>query len=112
MIATGSEVSESLKALNILEEKGYSVRLVSMPSFEVFEEQTDAYKESVLPKAIRKRIAIEAASSFGWHKYIGLDGKMISMDTFGASAPSSKLFEKFGFTAENIAKETEELIKG
>ncbi len=112
MIATGSEVSESLKALNILEEKGYSIRLVSMPSFEVFEEQTDAYKESVLPKAIRKRIAIEAASSFGWHKYIGLDGKMISMDTFGASAPSSKLFEKFGFTAENIAKETEELIKG
>ena len=73
-----------------------------MPSMEVFEEQTAEYKESVLPGTVRKRVAIVALSGFGWHRYVGLDGTLITMDGFGASAPSGKLFEHFGFTVDHV----------
>ncbi|MCI1960014.1 MAG: transketolase [Clostridia bacterium] len=102
LMATGSEVKLIYKAYDVLAKKGIKARVISMPSFEVFEEQSDEYKESVIPNSVRKRIAVEAASDFGWYKYVGLDGKAISMKGFGASAPADKLFEKFGFTVENV----------
>ncbi|MDD2503386.1 MAG: transketolase, partial [Clostridia bacterium] len=77
-------------------------RVVSMPSWEIFEEQSDEYKEKVLPKSVRARLAVEALSSFGWHKYTGLDGNVISKDDFGASGPANTLFKEFGFTVENV----------
>ena len=80
-----------------------------MPCIDLFEEQSDEYKESVLPKAIRKRVAVEALSTFGLDKYVGLDGAVIGMTTFGASAPYSKLFPAFGFTAENIVAKVKAL---
>ncbi len=104
LIASGSEVELIYKAKDILKEKGIDARVISMPSFEIFEEQTDEYKESILPKNVRARLAVEAASSFGWHKYVGMDGDIISMETFGASAPAGKLFVKFGFTVENVVE--------
>ena len=94
LIASGSEVDL----------EGMKVRVVSMPCMDVFEEQSDEYKESVLPKAVRKRVAIEALSGFGWGKYVGLDGGYVTMNGFGASGPAGKLFEKFGFTVENVVK--------
>ena len=103
LMASGSEVEQCVEAKKLLKEQGVDARVVSMPSFELFEAQSDEYKESVLPKAVRARVAAEAASSFGWHKYIGLDGDMVSIDTFGASAPAKLLFKHFGFTGENIA---------
>ena len=111
LMATGSEVQLIYKAADILKEKGINSRVVSMPSWELFEAQSEEYKESVLPKNIRKRLAVEAASPLGWHKYIGLDGEIISMDGFGASAPGNQLFEKFGFTVENVVEKVLELIK-
>lgn len=104
LIASGSEVALTAKAKEELEKEGRKVRVVSMPSMEVFEEQTAEYKESVLPKAVRKRVAVEALGGFGWHKYVGLDGALVTMNGFGASAPAAKLFEHFGFTAEHIAE--------
>ena len=73
-----------------------------MPSLDEFEKQSDEYKESVLPKSIRKRVVVEAASDFGWGKYVGIDGAYVAMKSFGASAPASELFKKFGFTVENV----------
>ena len=102
LMASGSEVALTLGAKTELEKEGKKVRVVSMPSMEVFEEQTAEYKESVLPGAVRKRVAVEALSGFGWHRYVGLDGALITMDGFGASAPSGKLFEHFGFTIEHV----------
>ncbi|MBE5761519.1 MAG: transketolase [Clostridiales bacterium] len=104
IIATGSEVEPSMQAKALLAEKGVDARVVSMPSMEIFERQSDEYKESVLPKAVRARVCVEALSEFGWHKYAGLDGEIIAMTTFGASAPYAKLFPLYGFTAENIAE--------
>lgn len=104
LMASGSEVELIYKAYDILSEKGIDARVVSMPSFEVFEEQSSEYKESIFPKAVRKRLAVEAGSSFGWHKYTGLDGDVISIDTFGASAPADILFNDFGFTIENVVE--------
>ena len=80
-----------------------------MPSLEIFERQSAEYKEAILPKAVRKRVAVEAASSFGWHKYVGLDGAIVSIDTFGASAPGNLLFEKFGITVEKVVEAAESL---
>ena len=80
------------------------VRVVSMPSMEIFEEQSPEYRESVLPKAVRKRVAVEALSGLGWGRYVGLDGAMVTMDGFGASAPAAVLFEHFGFTPEHVAQ--------
>lgn len=102
LIASGSEVELALKAAPVLEEKGIRTQVVSMPCMELFDAQSDEYKESVLPKAVRARVSIEAASSFGWQKYTGLDGANVSLDTFGASAPAGKLFELFGFTVQNV----------
>ena len=102
LIASGSEVELALKAAPVLEEKGIRTQVVSMPCTELFDAQSDEYKESVLPKAVRARVSIEAASSFGWQKYTGLDGANVSLDTFGASAPAGKLFELFGFTVQNV----------
>ncbi len=111
LMASGSEVQLIYEAADILKEKGINSRVVSMPSWELFEAQSEEYKESVLPKNIRKRLAVEAASSLGWHKYVGLDGEIISMDGFGASAPGNQLFEKFGFTVDNVVEKAMELMK-
>lgn len=102
LIASGSEVDLAVKAQKELEQEGRKVRVVSMPCMELFEEQTDEYKEAVLPKAVRKRVAVEALSGFGWGKYVGLDGAYVTMDGFGASGPAGKLFEKFGFTVSHV----------
>lgn len=102
LMATGSEVELIYEAAKVLEGKGIDARVVSMPSLEVFEAQSAEYKESVLPKSVRKRLAVEALSSFGWHKYTGLDGAVISIDSFGASGPAPELFKLFGFTVENV----------
>ena len=111
LMATGSEVELIYKAYDELTKQGYKVRTVSMPSFEVFEEQSDEYKESVLPKSVRKRVAVEAASDFGWYRYVGLDGKVISMHGFGASAPAAKKKKKYGFTVENVVNTALSLLK-
>lgn len=104
LMATGSEVELIYKAWDILQEKNIDARVISMPSWEIFEGQPAEYKESVIPSAVRKRVAVEAASDFGWHRYVGLDGDVISMLGYGASAPAGKLFEKYGFTVENVVE--------
>lgn len=104
LIASGSEVELAVKAKEELAAEGKKVRVVSMPCMELFEEQSAEYREAVLPKAVRKRVAIEALSDFGWGKYVGLDGAYVCMKSFGASAPAAKLFEKFGFTVENVVR--------
>lgn len=104
IIASGSEVSLVVDAKAELAKDGIDVRVVSMPCMDVFEQQSDEYKESVLPKSVRKRVAVEALSDFGWGRYVGLDGAYITMKGFGASAPYSVLFPKFGFTVENVVK--------
>ncbi|AFY73298.1 transketolase [Synechococcus sp. PCC 7502] len=101
-IATGSEVELAVKAAAILTSEGKAVRVVSMPSQELYNEQSDEYKESVLPASVKKRVSVEAGSTFGWHKYVGSEGAVIGMDTFGASAPGPVVYEKFGFTVDNI----------
>ena len=110
LIASGSEVELIYKAADELLEKGIEARVVSMPSFELFDAQDKEYKETVLPNKVRARIAVEALSSFGWHKYVGLDGKVISLDTFGASGNSETLFKKFGFTSKNIVEKAMEIV--
>ena len=104
IIATGSEVELAMQAQKALLEQGKDVRVVSMPSMELFDQQDDSYKEKVLPKHIRKRLAVEMACDFGWHKYVGLDGKVISVNQFGASAPANIVIQKYGFTVENIVE--------
>jgi transketolase len=111
LIATGSEVALAVKAQAVLEEKGIFVSVVSMPSWDRFEAQSDEYKETVLPRVVTKRLAIEMGASFGWHRYVGFEGKILGIDTFGASAPGQKLIEEFGFTVENVVAKVEELIK-
>ena len=102
LIGTGSEVSLLIKAQEKLKEKSIHARVVSMPSWELFEKQDAAYKESVFPKNIRKRLSVEAASTFGWIKYVTEDGKSLGINHFGESAPAEELFKEFGFTVENI----------
>ena len=102
IIATGSEVELAVGAKAELAKEGVDVRVVSMPSMDVFEEQPEDYKEKVLPKAVRKRVAVEALGDFGWGRYVGLDGTTVTMKGFGASAPAGQLFKKFGFTVENV----------
>lgn len=104
IIASGSEVSISVEAQEQLRAQGIDVSVVSMPCMDVFDAQPEEYKEQVLPKAVRKRVAVEALSDFGWGKYVGLDGAYVTMHSFGASAPAAVLFEKFGITADNVAK--------
>ncbi len=104
LIASGSEVELAVKARQILAKEGRQVRVVSMPCMDLFEEQSQEYKEMVLPKEVRKRVAIEALSSFGWERYVGLDGVCITMKGFGTSGPYAQLFEHFGFTAEHVVE--------
>lgn len=102
LMASGSEVELVYKAADKLYEEGIDARVVSIPCFKLFDEQDEAYKESVLPNSVRTRVAVEALTSFGWHKYVGLDGDIISLDTFGESGNANELFKKFGFTVENV----------
>ena len=111
IIASGSEVSLSIEVKEALAKEGVDVRVVSMPCMDIFEKQSLEYKEKVLPKAVRARVAVEALSEFGWGKYVGLDGKTVCLDRFGASAPADVLFKEFGFTTENVVKTVKEVIK-
>ena len=104
LIASGSEVSTALEARKLLLKHDIDVRVVSMPCTEIFDAQSAEYKESVLPGAVRRRVAVEALSGFGWERYTGLDGAVVCMNSFGASAPSAQLFEHFGFTPEHVAE--------
>ena len=110
LMASGSEVEQCMGAQELLKAEGVKARVISMPSFELFEAQSDEYKESVMPKAVRARVAVEAAATFGWHKYVGLDGAVIGLDHFGASAPYKLLFQEYGFTAENVAATAKKVI--
>ena len=110
IIATGSEVSLAISAKNQLLNEGIDVRVVSMPCVEDFEAQSAKYKESVLPYSVRSRVAVEAGATMSWYKYVGLDGKIVGVDTFGASAPAKQLFEKFGFTTETVVNAVKEVI--
>lgn len=110
IIASGSEVSLAVEAKAELAKKDIDVRVVSMPSMDLFEEQSAEYRESVLPDAVRKRVAVEALSDFGWYRYVGLDGAVVSMKGFGASGPAAELFEKFGFTTETVVKAVEGIM--
>ncbi|WP_238915896.1 transketolase [Clostridium sp. YIM B02555] len=111
LMASGSEVELIFKAADELAAKGIDARVISMPSFELFDAQDEAYKESVMPKAVRARLAVEALTSFGWHKYVGLDGDVISLDTFGASGKAEVLFEQFGFTVENVVEKAIKVVE-
>lgn len=111
LIGTGSEVELCMAAAEELSKENISARVVSMPCMELFDEQDAAYKESVLPNSVRARVAVEAATSYGWAKYVGLDGGYVTIDHFGASAPAKVLFEKFGFTKEAVVTKAKEVIK-
>ena len=110
LMASGSEVELIYKAADELAARGIDARVVSIPSFEIFNAQDEAYKESLLPNSVRKRVAVEALTSFGWYQYVGLDGRIISLDTFGASGNADALFKQFGFTVENVVNETMKLF--
>jgi transketolase len=112
LIATGSEVWITLDAAKELKGRAISARVVSLPSWELFDQQPQQYKDSILPPDIKARISIEAASCLGWERYVGLDGKIIGLDRFGASAPGNVVMEKLGFTSQHIIKEVLELLKG
>ncbi|ABM79338.1 transketolase [Prochlorococcus marinus] len=110
LIGTGTELDLCVQAAKQLSAAGHKIRVVSMPCVELFEEQSSAYKQEVLPNAVRKRIVVEAAESFGWHKYIGIDGDSVTMNSFGASAPGGTCMEKFGFTVENVVAKSKALL--
>ncbi|MEH2074770.1 MAG: transketolase [Nostoc sp.] len=110
LIGTGSELSLAVSAAEKLTAEGKKVRVVSLPSWDLFEAQDAAYKESVLPKAVTKRLSVEAASSFGWHKYVGTEGDCVSIDRFGASAPGNVCLEKFGFSVDNVLAKAKQLL--
>ncbi|MBE9005397.1 transketolase [Fortiea sp. LEGE XX443] len=110
LIGTGSELSLCVTAAEKLTAEGKKVRVVSLASWDLFEAQDAAYKESVLPKAVTKRIAVEAASSFGWHKYVGTEGDTVTIDRFGASAPGGVCLEKFGFSVDNVLAKAKQLL--
>jgi len=111
IMASGSEVELAVNAQAQLAKDNIDVRVVSMPSLDIFEQQTAQYKESVLPKTVRIRVAVEAAVDFGWGKYVGLDGDYVTMKGFGASAPAKILFQKFGFTTENVIATVKNLLQ-
>ncbi|MBP4134545.1 transketolase-like TK C-terminal-containing protein, partial [Gallibacterium anatis] len=109
-IATGSEVELAVKAAEQLTAEGHKVRVVSMPSTNVFDKQDAAYKESVLPSNIKKRVAIEAGIADFWYKYVGLEGRIVGMNRFGESAPAGELFKLFGFTVDNVVAKAKEIL--
>lgn len=110
LLASGSEVELAMKSKIALKDEGIDVRVVSVPCMELFDKQSKEYKETVLPNAVRARVAIEAGTPDCWYKYVGLDGKVIGMTTFGASAPFSDLLNKFGFTVENVVSKVKEVL--
>ena len=110
LIATGSEVQLAMDAAARLAEAGRRVRVVSMPCAEVFEQQDAAYRESVLPSDVLARVAVEAAHTDYWYKYVGLDGRVVGMSSFGESAPAQELMSYFGFTVDNVVAVVEELL--
>ena len=111
LIASGSEVSLAIDAQALLKADGVDARVVSMPCMELFEAQDAAYREKILPNKVRARVAVEALSSFGWERYVGLDGATVAMKSFGASAPGGTLFRNFGFTKEHVAETVKEVLK-
>ncbi|WP_419095364.1 transketolase [Aeribacillus kexueae] len=110
LLASGSEVALAVKAQQQLAEEGIHVSVVSMPSWDRFEKQPASYKEEVLPKAVKKRLAIEMASSLGWERYVGDEGDILAIDTFGASAPAAKILSEYGFTVENVVAKVKALL--
>ena len=111
LIATGSEVGITMEAKDKLEAEGIKVRVVSMPCCELFDEQSDSYRETVLPSFVRSRVAVEAGSTATWYKYVGIDGAVVGIDTFGASAPASVLMKHFGFTSDNVVAVAKSVMK-
>ena len=111
LLATGSEVSLALGAKKALEEKGIGTRVVSMPSWELFGEQPRSYRDQVLPPAVPARLAIEAGATQGWREFVGDQGDVLGIDEFGASAPAGVLFEKYGFTVENVVARALALLR-
>jgi transketolase len=110
LIATGSEVSLAVNSKVELEKENISVRIVAMPSWELFSMQSEEYKESVLPSTITKRVAIEMGISLGWERFVGLDGKVVSIETFGASGDGETVMKEFGFSTENVVKVTKNVL--
>jgi transketolase len=111
IIATGSEVALAVGAAERLAEQGRAVRVVSLPCAEVFEQQDAAYREAVLPSDLLARVAVEAGHRDWWYKYVGLDGRIVAMDSFGESAPAGALFEEFGFTVDNVVAAVDEVLQ-
>lgn len=111
IIASGSEVSLAVDAKKELMEKGFDIRVVSMPCMDIFEQQSDEYKEKILPQTVEKRLVVEAGSSICWGKYLGFKGKSVTIDTFGASAPANVLFKKYGFSVENVVNKALSMLK-
>lgn len=109
-IATGSEVELAVQAAEALSAEGKKVRVVSMPSTNRFDKQDAAYRESVLPAAVTKRVAIEAGIADFWYKYVGFNGRVVGMNSFGESAPADQLFKLFGFTVENVVAKAKEIL--
>ena len=112
LMASGSEVALCVEAQKLLRKEGIDARVVSMPSMELFDDQGIEYKESVLPADVRARVAVEAAATFGWHKYVGLDGEVLGLNHFGASAPYKELYERFSLTAESVAAAARRVLGG
>jgi transketolase len=110
LIATGAEVQLAVAARAELEKRGHAVRVVSMPSFELFEKQDAAYRDSVLPPQVKRRLAIEAGVPLSWYRWIGPEGDVIGMTTFGASGPYQDVLKHFGFTAENVIERSLKLL--
>ena len=112
LIATGSEVALAVSSYELLVSEGIKARVVSMPSWDLFERQDKAYKDSVLPPTVSARVAVEEASVFGWERYVGMNGRIIGMRTFGASAPAKDLQKKFGFTTDAVMAAAREALSG
>src|SRR5207244_3974636 len=110
VIATGSEVQLAVAAKAELEKRGHAVRVVSMPSFELFEQQDAAYRELVLPAAVKRRLAVEAGAKLSWYRWVGAEGDIVGMTSFGASGPSQDVLRYFGFTTENVVERALKLL--
>ncbi len=111
LLSTGSELSIAIAAQQLLADEGIRARVVSMPSFELFQEQDEAYRNDVLPPEVTARVAVEAGVRQGWDRYLGLDGTFVGMDRFGTSAPFKKILQELGITAERVADEARKLVK-
>src|SRR6202035_3248698 len=109
VIATGSEVGIAAEAVKTLNARGRRVRLISMPATDIFDAQDASYRESVLPQAVRRRLAVEAGATLGWWRYVGTDGRVLGIDRFGASGKAADLFPHFGFTADNVGRQIREI---